>query len=59
MSIHRPKEEALRITTEIVTARIVNSTAPINAEAGKAVGEYFQAIFNKVTEITTEISENE
>lgn len=51
----RAKKDALDITAKLVEAKLNNSTLSINAETGKAVAEYFQAIYDKVEEIAEKI----
>lgn len=51
----RAKKEALEITAKLVEAKLNNSTLSINAENGKAVAEYFQAIYDKVEEIAEKV----
>lgn len=53
--MNRPETAAFEATKEIVTATVSNSTlSPIKAN-GEKVGEYFQAIYNKILEITKDI----
>lgn len=44
-------KNALEITTKLVEAKLSNSDMVINAETGKAVASYYEAIFDKVVEI--------
>ena len=43
--------KALEYTKEIITARLSNSTGPLNKEGGQSVAEFFEAIFNKIVEL--------
>lgn len=43
---------AFNATKEIVVARMSNAKHDINEASGKNVGDYFQAIYDKIREIT-------
>lgn len=52
MITNRPDSLAFETAKEIVVARMSNSQHQINAESGELVGKYFEAIYNKLLEIT-------
>lgn len=55
----KAKIKALEITAELVKARLNNSEVSLDAEGGQATAAYFEAIYNKVSEITEEIIKSE
>lgn len=57
--MHRPKEVAFNITAKLVEARLSNEDTPTNLASGQSVADYFQAIYEKVSEITEQISKEE
>jgi hypothetical protein len=46
---------AIEITKEICVARAGNSSVPINAENGKAMGDYFEQIYKKTYELVSKV----
>lgn len=52
-----PEIKALEITKEIVTASMTNYTVPASKVNGEKVGEFFQEIYNKILEVTKNISD--
>lgn len=57
--MHRPKEVAFNITAKLVEAKLGNDDASVNLITGQNVADYFQAIYEKVSEITEQISKEE
>ena len=57
--MYRPKEKALEVTTELVKARLSNTNISVTADGGKDTADYFQAIYDKVLEITEQIVKND
>lgn len=57
--MHRPKEIAFNVTTKLVEARLSNADSSINLTSGQNVADYFQAIYDKVSEITEQIAKDE
>ncbi|MCM1008975.1 MAG: hypothetical protein NC485_13895 [Ruminococcus flavefaciens] len=53
------KLKALEITAELVKARLNNSEIRLSTEGGQATAAYFEAIYNKVSEITKEIAKGD
>jgi len=49
------KVKALEITAEIVKASVEGMNIKLYSDTGKNVAEYFEAIYNKVSEITSNI----
>lgn len=39
-------------TVEITVARLSNTNLPINADGGKAVADFMQAVFDKIAELS-------
>lgn len=54
-----PEVKALEITTQIVEAKISNSSLSISKANGTAVAEFFEEIYRGVLKITTEIESND
>lgn len=54
-----PKKKALEITTELVKAKLSSSTVSPSETGGKAVADFFQVIYDKVSEITESIAESD
>jgi hypothetical protein len=51
-------QKALEITTQIALAQIQNSQPIVpNEGAGKAIAEYFKAIYNGVKDVTLSIQD--
>ena len=48
----RPEKIAFETTKEIVVARMNNAQHKLSTESGELVGEYFEAIYNKLLEIS-------
>lgn len=44
--------EIIDKTVEITVARLSNTNLPINADGGKAVADFMQAIFDKISELS-------
>lgn len=57
--MHRPKEVAFNITAKLVQAKLSNDDTAVNLITGQNVADYFQAIYEKVSEITEQISKEE
>ena len=57
--MNRPKRTAFDITSKLVEARLSNTNSSINLATGQEVGEYFQAIYEKISEIAENISKEE
>jgi hypothetical protein len=55
----RPDVKALEITTQIVEAKISNSSLTISKANGTAVADFFEEIYRGVLKITTEIESND
>ena len=53
--MNRPEEKALEIATQICVSKASNSTIVQNKDGGESFGEFFEAIYNKVVEITKSI----
>lgn len=51
-------KKALEITTQIVEAKMSSTSTAVNKETGKAVAEFFEEIYNGVSKITAEISDD-
>lgn len=52
------EQKALEITTQIVLAQIQNSQpALVNETSGKAISDYFKAVFAGVKDITVNIKD--
>ena len=55
----KPDVKALEITTQIVEAKISNSSLTISKANGTAVADFFEEIYRGVLKITTEIESND
>lgn len=53
----RYEKKALEITTQIVVAKMQNSTTSCNEATGKQIGEFFTEIYKSVCEITEAIKD--
>lgn len=53
--MNRPEEKALEIATQIGVSKVANTNLGVSAEGGQRLGEFFEAIYNKVVEITKSI----
>lgn len=58
MTDHTIAAKAIEIATEIVAAKVRNSSTPTNAESGKRVAEFYAEIYNGIyNTLTTKFRE--
>ena len=55
LKLNRPEEKALEIATQICVSKVANTNLGVSAEGDQRLGEFFEAIYNKVVEITKSI----
>lgn len=48
-----PENEALKIATQIVVARLQSSNISINASGGQSTAAYFKSVYEGIKEITS------